>query len=203
MKNLLHILLGCVVAGAGIILLKHAHLVTGGTPGLALSLSYLLGASFSVVYLSVNIPFYILSILRMGWSFTLKTLLATGILSSITMVDRLLPDFFVPDWAGALFGGILVGLGLAYLFINGSSLGGVNILVIYLHKQFGWDPGKSTFVIDTLIVLSGLYTVGLAKGFFSVLSVVILSFIISRAKGRIAMRRQQEMVAPSVSPPIS
>ncbi|MBM7868295.1 YitT family protein [Heliobacterium gestii] len=203
MKNLLNILLSCLLTGAGIILLRHAHLVTGGTPGLALSLSYLFGASFSVVYLAINIPFYLLSIRYMGRSFTLKTLLASLLLSGITAVDRLLPDFLLPDWAGALLGGVLVGIGLSYLFINGSSLGGVNILVVFFHQRFGWDPGKSTFVMDSLVVLSSLYSVGLLKGLFSILSVVILSFIISRAKGRIVLRRRQEILGETASPPVS
>ncbi|WP_170292163.1 YitT family protein [Heliobacterium mobile] len=187
------ILIGCVLASIGIILLRHAHLVTGGTPGLALSLSYLFNASFSTVYLLVNIPFYILSIMRMGWSFTLSTFVATLILSVTTMADRLFPVFTVPDWAGALFGGAFVGVGLSYLFLNGSSLGGVNILVLYFHKRFGWDPGKITFVIDFSVVMSALYSVGFVKGAYSVLSVVILSSIISFSKGRFPVRYKPEV----------
>jgi uncharacterized membrane-anchored protein YitT (DUF2179 family) len=66
------------------------------------------------------------------------------------------------------------GLGLSLLFWNGSSLGGVNILMLYLQKKYGWDPGKSTFLIDFGIVMTGVYTVGLLKGLYSILSVVVL-----------------------------
>ncbi|MBP2637567.1 MAG: putative rane protein [Firmicutes bacterium] len=186
MQKVLHILIGCLFCSIGILMLRHAHLVTGGAPGLALGLSYLFGVPFAPVFLAVNFPFYILSIFRMGWNFTMSTVLAAIILSLMTMVDQLLPDILLPAWAGALFGGAFAGFGLAYLFWNGSSLGGVNILTLYLQRQFGWDPGKTSCIMDTAIVLTGVYSVGLVKGVFSVLSVVLISIIISYYKGRIA-----------------
>jgi uncharacterized membrane-anchored protein YitT (DUF2179 family) len=134
----------------------------------------------------VNLPFYILSIMKMGLDFTLSTLLSAGILSLLTAIDQFIPDIIVPEWTGALLGGGLVGFGLSYLFCNGSSLGGVNILVLYLQRKLGWDPGKTTFVIDFAVVLSGVYSVGLIKGAYSILSIVIVSTIISYFKGRIA-----------------
>lgn len=188
MQKVLNILIGCLFCSIGILALRHAHLVTGGIPGLALGLSYLFGVSFAPMFLAANLPFYILSLFRMGWNFTLSTVLAAIILSLMTMVDQLLPDILLPAWAGALFGGALVGFGLSYLFWNNASLGGVNILVLYLQRQFGWDPGKTTFVLDCAVVLTGVYSVGLIKGIFSVLSVVLIAVIISYYKGRIASR---------------
>jgi uncharacterized membrane-anchored protein YitT (DUF2179 family) len=46
--------------------------------------------------------------------------------------------------------------------------------MLYLQKKYGWDPGKSTFLIDFGIVMTGVYTVGLLKGLYSILSVVVL-----------------------------
>lgn len=186
MHKLLKILMGCLLGSIGIILLRHAHLVTGGVPGLALGVSYLLGVPFSLIYLVISIPFYILSIMRMGWNFTLWTGFAAVSLSFMTDLDRYLPAFIVPDWAGAILGGVFLGFCLSFLFLNGASLGGVNILVLYLHKRFGWDPGKTTFIIDSTITIFGIYAVGLWKGMYSILSVVILSAIISYYKGQIA-----------------
>jgi len=196
-NKLVNILIGCFISGIGILILRHSHLVTGGVPGLALSLSYLLGIPFSVLFLAINTPFYILSIMRMGWNFTLSTLFAAITLAFMTELDRYIPTVIIPDWAGAIFGGAFVGFGLSFLFWNGSSLGGVNILVLYLNKRFGWDPGKMTFFIDSAVILSGVYTVGLWKGIFSIISVVILSAIISYFKGRIAARHAARETAPA------
>ena len=190
MYKAIQIIVGCFFCSIGILELHHAHLVTGGVPGLSLSFSYLLGVPFATLFLAVNFPFYILSIMRMGWNFTLSTVFAALILSLLTAVDPFLPNIILPEWAGAVLGGGFVGFGLSCLFWNGSSLGGVNILVLYLQRRFGWDPGKTTFVVDCAVVLSGVYSVGILKGFYSVLSVVIISCIISYFKGRIANRNK-------------
>jgi len=116
----------------------------------------------------------------------------------LTAIDQFLPNVLIPEWAGAILGGAFAGFGLSYLFWNGASLGGVNILVLYLQRKYNWDPGKTTLVIDTVIVLTGVYSVGIIKGFYSILSVVILSSIISYFKTKIA---DKNMAARTLAQP--
>lgn len=196
MRKIIYIIIGCLITSSGILVLRHAQLITGGVPGLALGISYLTGVPFFALFLLVNGPFYILSVMRMGWKFTLSTLFAAVVVTLLTAIDQFLPNVIIPEWAGAVFGGVLVGFGLSYLFWNGASLGGVNILVLYLQRKYGWNPGKTTFVADCVVVLTGVYSVGIIKGLFSVLSVVILSLIISYFKTRIA---NQNMAAVPAS----
>lgn len=190
MHKVAHVFIGCCISTAGILILRHAHLVTGGAPGLALSLSYLFGIPFSVAFLLTNSPFYVLSIFGMGWRFTLTTLAAASLLAGMTEVDRLLGGIVVSDLTGAVLGGALAGLGLAYLFWNGASLGGVNILTLYVNRRWGFDPGKATLVMDAMVVLSGVYAVGLSKACYSVLSIVIVASVISFFKQRISQANQ-------------
>lgn len=117
----LKLLLGCLVVSIGILILHHSHLVTGGTAGLSLSLSYLSGMPFSVVFFLINIPFYILSLARMGLRFTLSTVTAVSILSFLSGIDHWIPDFSIPPLFGALVGGVIIGLGLTLIFLNRSS----------------------------------------------------------------------------------
>ena len=186
MRKILNIIIACVIVCAGVIVLRHSHLVTGGTTGIALGVSYLFNVPFSIALMAVSVPFYLLSIFRMGWDFTISTFLAVLTLSLMAGIDQWIPDLIIPGFLGAIVGGGLLGFGLSLLFLNGSSLGGVNVLVLYLQKQFGWDPGKATLVFDSTIVLFGTYSVGLVKGIYSVLSVVVLSLIISYYKKKIA-----------------
>lgn len=188
---------GCLLVSIGILVLNHARLITGGTAGLALSLTYFWGIPFSIMFFFLNIPFYILSIMRMGWSFTFSTFFAVISLSLMTELDRWIPDFVISSFTGAVLSGGLIGLGLAIVCVNGSSLGGVNILTLYLQKRFNWDPGKVTFLIDAAVVVSGIFSVGLLQGLYSILSIAIISGIISYYKGRIAST--MPMVRPVVS----
>jgi len=185
-----YILLGCLLSSIGTLILQHSHLVTGGTAGLSLSLSYSLHQPFYLLFFVVNLPFYIFSFMRMGWKFTASTFFSITTLCMMTGVERWLSDFVIVGWVGAVIGGGLLGLGLSILFANGSSLGGANILALYLQKKCAWDPGKITFVFDGIVVLLGIYSVGLLQGFYSVLSIVIISSTISFLNGRTFMRRE-------------
>ena len=185
MKRIRNIIFGCFITAIGTILLQHAHLVIGGTAGLSLSLSYALNLPFSLLFFTINIPFYIFSVQRMGWNFTLATFFAIACLSGITgVMERWLPAFGVEPWLGTLAGGGLAGLGLSVLFSNRSSLGGANILALYLEKKYRWNPGYTNFVFDGIVVLSGIYSVGLLQGIYSVLTVFVISGVIGYRKGK-------------------
>ena len=186
MLQILKVLLGTLIVSIGVLILKRSEIITGGTVGLSLSLSYWLDTSFPLMYCLVNIPFYVLSLFKMGWKFTMSTLFAVSSLSLMSAAAARLPEFVLPGWFGALTGGCVMGLGMAYLFLNGSSLGGSNILALFFHKKFGWNPGKVMFILDGLIIAGSFYSIGFFKSIYSVMSIVILSFIINLFKSRFA-----------------
>lgn len=178
----LKISLGILIVSLGVIILQQTGIVTGGTAGLALNLSYLSQQSFSLIFFLINIPFYLFSILRMGLKFTIITVLSVSLLSSMTSLLTWIPPIAFPIWIGAILGGSCIGLGLTLLFANGSSLGGANILALFLHQRYRFNPGITNFSFDFLVVLTGIYTVGIIKGLASILTIAITSCIISYFK---------------------
>ncbi len=192
MKKIINILLGCLILSIGVLILRHSHLVTGGTVGLSLSFSYIFNLPFTLLFFIINIPFYIFSFIQMGWKFTVSTILAVTIVSMLTSVDQFIPAFNMNPLAGAIIGGIINGFGLSILFLNKASLGGLNILALFLQKKCNWNPGKVNFVFDCLVVLSGIYFIGALKGMLSILSIFFTSSIISFYKKKIANSIQSE-----------
>lgn len=190
MRKSIDIFLGCLVTSIGVILLKHANIVTGGTAGLSLSVAYLFNLPFAVIFFLVNIPFYIFSVFRMGWKFTLNTVVSVSILTLLTGIDQWLPHFSLPIWIGAMLGGLIIGIGVTILFMNGASLGGANILALYLQKRFQFNPGKINFLFDAIVVLSSIYVVGLLRGLCSILSIAVTAQVISYYKNDIANRNK-------------
>lgn len=94
MRKCMCILLGCMLTAIGLIVLKHTHAVTGGTAGLALSLSYVLHFPFVTAFLALNIPFFLFSAMTMGWRFTLYSIGSVITLTLMTtLVDHMLPPF--------------------------------------------------------------------------------------------------------------
>nr|MBC9201381.1 YitT family protein [Paenibacillus sp. PL91] len=200
MNKWLHFAIGCFVTAGGLIILKHSHIVTGGTAGLSLSLSPLLHVQFHYLFALLNLPFFVFSYFYMGKSFTIKTILAIALLSLISAMDNILPSFMIPSLVGAIVGGAFVGAGLTALFRNGASLGGATILAIYLHKKHGINPGMTNFVFDLLVVLTSLSVLPLTSGLFSALSIAVTSGVLSFYKRRKTSAEQDKAeVLPNVT----
>lgn len=190
LQKWLHIAIGCFVTAGGLMILKHSHIVTGGTAGLSLSLSPLLHVRFHYLFTLLNLPFFMFSFFYMGKSFTVKTMLAIGLVSALSALDSALPAFAIPSLIGAVVGGAFIGAGIAVLFRNGASLGGATILAIYVHHRYGINPGKTNLAFDLLVVITSLFVFPLASGLISALSIAVTAGFLSFYKRRKASADQ-------------
>ncbi|MGE5622836.1 MAG: YitT family protein, partial [Bacillota bacterium] len=151
------LLSGTLLVSLGVAMLGKAHLITGGTVGLAFLLHYFTGISFGKLFFTINLPFYYLAVKKMGWQFTIKTFSAILLLSGMS---ELLPlvfsmDSIHPAYAAAM-GGLLCGVGLLVLFRHKASLGGFNVLVLYLQERYGLRAGAVQLALDGAILLASL-----------------------------------------------
>ena len=179
-EDALALLTGTALVALGIAFYSHAGLLTGGTVGLAFLLKYLAGWSFGPVFFLLNLPFYALAIWRMGWKFTLRTVCAVGLVSLFAELT--------PQWVrfaelnvvyAAVFGGFAIGIGLLILFRHRASLGGVNILALFLQERFGLRAGTFQMGIDALIVMAAVFVVPVDKVLLSVLGAVALNLVLA------------------------
>lgn len=148
------ILTGALVVSVGILFIKSAGLLTGGTVGIAFLLHYATGANFGLILFLVNLPFYWLALKRMGKAFSLKTF---ATVATVSLLTEFLPQAvriadIEPFFAGVA-GGLLMGVGMLILFRHRASLGGLNVLVLWLQERFGWRAGKLQMGLDVAILL--------------------------------------------------
>ncbi|MFY0989325.1 YitT family protein [Halomonas sp. C05BenzN] len=179
-EDLMAMLLGTLFVALGVNFYTQATLLTGSTAGMALLLQYATGWRFGIWFFLINLPFYYLAIKRMGWSFTLRTFTAIGLVSLFT---ELTAGWIVIDSLQALYaalmGGSLIGIGMLVLFRHRTSLGGINILALYLQDRHGWRAGYVQLGIDGLIMLVALMVLPLDRVGLSVLGAVALNLIIA------------------------
>lgn len=174
------ILTGALVVALGILLVKSAGLLTGGAVGLSFLIHYATGANFGFVLFLVNLPFYWLALKRMGAEFTLKTL-ATVVL--VSLLSEALPRVvniaaIDPFFAGAA-GGLLMGVGMLILFRHRASLGGLNVLVLWLQERSGWRAGSFQMGLDVAILLGAALFVPPLLLAASILGAVLLNFALA------------------------
>ncbi|MBA2814103.1 YitT family protein [Candidatus Pantoea persica] len=179
-EDALALLLSTLMVSFGVIMLKQAGALTGSSAGIAFLISYLSPLSFGSAFFLINLPFYWLAMRRMGWAFTLKTFCAVGLVSLFTHLHPLFVHFSAlnPFYA-TLFGNVIMGIGFIVLFRHKASLGGINILALWLQDRIGLCAGKLQMAIDTCVVLASLFVVSMPMLLASIAGAVILNLIIA------------------------
>jgi uncharacterized membrane-anchored protein YitT (DUF2179 family) len=173
---------GTLFVALGVVMFGHAGLLTGGTAGIAFLIHYAYATdiSFSLAFFVVNLPFYVFAWRRMGAVFTLKTFAAVALLSLFThFLPRGLAFEHLSPPLAAVLGGLLCGTGMLILFRHRASLGGLNVLVLYLQERLGWRAGKVQMAIDSLIVLGAFWVTDWERIALSVLGAVVLNLTLT------------------------
>lgn len=179
-EDVMAMLVGTLFVALGVSFYTQAMLLTGSTAGLAFLLQYATGWRFGIGFFLINLPFYWLAVRRMGWSFTLRTFVAIALVS---VFSELTAGWIRIEWLqplyAALMGGSLIGIGMLVLFRHRTSLGGINILALFLQGRYGWRAGYVQLGIDALIMLVALLVLPVERVGLSVLGAVALNLIIA------------------------
>ena len=179
-EDLLALPSGAFLMSFGIFLLGEIGGVAGGLAGVAILGSYWTGAAFGLLYFLVNIPFYWLAARRMGWRFTVKTLVVVTIVSVFTAMHGLYLDVSsITPLYGAIFAGLAIGVGMIMIFRHGASAGGFGILAAYLQDQRGWRAGYVQGALDLLVVAAAIALVPLDILAYSILGAVLLNLVLA------------------------
>jgi len=179
-EDVVALLIGSLALSFGLMLLKDVGGVSGGIAGIAFLVNYSTGWPFGLVFFLINLPFYALAIVRMGWPFTIKTFAVVGLISVLTSFHaaNITIEHITPFYACAL-GGMFMGLAFLALFRHGASAGGLGIFVFYLQDRFGVSAGVVQLCFDAVIVLCALFVADVPTVLASVLGVVVLNVILA------------------------
>ncbi len=178
---------GTLFVALGVVMFGRTGLITGGTAGIAFLIHYATGWNFGLIFFCINLPFYGLAYKRMGLQFTLKTFASVALLATISNVlPQLISLGAINPVFAAVTGGLLMGTGMLILFRHRASLGGFNVLVLYLQERFGWRAGLIQMGLDCTIVILAFALTDWWHIALSVLGAVVLnqSLAINHRTGR-------------------
>ncbi|MFC7340152.1 YitT family protein [Saccharopolyspora griseoalba] len=179
-EDALGLLSGTFVVSLGLYLLQGSQLVTGGTAGLSLLLSYGLPVPFWLVFLLVNLPFMALAARQKGWDFTLRTLVSIALVSAFSPLHaQLFGELHLEPLYGAIAGNLLAGIGLLIVFRHGSSLGGFNVIALIAQERFGWRAGLVQMGMDVVVVLCSMAVTTATGVLLSALGAVVLNGVLA------------------------
>lgn len=132
------------------------NIAPGGLTGLSILLNHLFSFPIGTSIVVMNIPLFAISFKYFGTAFIYKSLYAT-VFSSV-LIDLTAP--FLPQFNGEglmapLFGGVLSGFGMSFIFLQGGTTGGTDIASRILKRHFPFlSLGTVILVLDLIIIVA-------------------------------------------------
>ena len=169
-----------VIAVSVSLFLLPNKLSSGGVAGIATITYYLLNIPMGVSILLINVPLFLMSILKIGKVFFLKSIVGTVSLSIfIDILDKMQPltnDKFL----ACIYGGIIMGVGTAIILKANSSTGGTD-LISYIAKTYRptIKVGEIIFMLDIVIVVLNMFFLEeIEIGLYSAIAIYLMGKII-------------------------
>ena len=202
--------IGCALFALGFdLFLAPGGMNAGGLSGLAMIFVHLTNiASVGVITALLNVPLFILAGVKIGKKFFFGSLI--GMLFTSVFIDllALLPVPQVEPLLGAIYGGVICGAGLGFVFAAGVSTGGSDIIVRLLKLKYRHVPiGVISMSFDAVVAIltgvvfhdvnSALYT-GIAIYISGkIIDMVVYSFDYSTVA--LIITKNYEQVAQTIS----
>ena len=197
----------CAVIAVGAVLMGVAlsvfmvpfKIAPGGASGLATVLHYLAGLRVSVLIPLINIPIFIIGIIRLERDFLVKSVFGTVVLSIATETAAILPPPTSDPLISAVFGGAVMGIGISAVLSRGGTTGGTDILVLVIRRSFSEvSVGRLYLLIDgAVIAMAGIAFSSGEVIFYSAVSLVVSTYMTDAALEGLNLARLVYIISDS------
>lgn len=180
------IITGSFIMAVGfVVFVSPLKLAPGGVYGVAIILHHHFNFPIGLSGICLDLPLLLLGTLILGAKFGAKTLIGIISLSaSISLMEYLYKyeplisdpsTFFVQ----AVFGGVIIGIGLGLIFKTKATSGGTDIIATILKRYTNLSIGYSLIIVDSVVVFAALIA-------FSDWSIPLYSWIVIYVASTIA-----------------
>lgn len=174
--------IGSFLIGVSVVVFAlNADFAPGGINGMGVIVNYLTGLPIGAVIIILNIPMILVSFRLLGRQFFLSSV-KTMLISSffIDHVVCYLPAFTGSRLAAALLSGAFAGTGLALIYLQNSSTGGSDFLIMSVKKlKPQLSIGRITQLLDgSVILLAGFVFHNIDAVFYGIIYTLVNSLVI-------------------------
>ena len=154
----------------------------GGVGGLSTIFYYLFHISPGLTYFSLNVVLIILGLIFIGKDFSVKTIYSV-ILGSVLLqvfVEIFPKGIFTQDpFLATIIGSVLIGTGIAIVFLQNGTTGGSDIIAQLFNRYFGFAPGRVIMITDALVIIfAGFAFWSTTLAIYGFIAVAIYSYTI-------------------------
>jgi uncharacterized membrane-anchored protein YitT (DUF2179 family) len=178
------ILLGSIIFSIYVsLLLVPSKIGTGGVTGISICANYLFNFPVGLCTMILNIPLFVLGYKYIGRRFCLRSVLVIVISSAmIDYMENLKGSYKInlpidDKILVAIFAGVLCGISMTLLFMDGASTGGFDILAKAINAKFKYINISQIILIQDFCVY---ILVGIVLGIKAVMYALIMSYVRSK-----------------------
>lgn len=172
---------------------------SGGVSGLAMVLEEIIKVgSVGSLTILINLPLFILGGLKIGKQFFWGSLVGMIVSSVLIDVFAIIPAPQTEPLLGALYGGVICGLGVGLVFMAGTSTGGSDILVRLLKLRYRNVPiGQINMVFDlSVAVLTGIVFKDVTRALYTGVAVFVTGKMIDAVVYRFDYSKVVLVISP-------
>lgn len=170
-------ILGTIFYASGITCFTKPHYIApGGASGIAVLVNFVTNFPIGVFILLFNIPLLFIAKNFLSKEFVIKTLFSTVLLFMVTdYVVIYFPIYKGDALLASMFGGALMGIGLALVHIGGSNTGGISLLGIIIQRRYPqFQVGKLLYLLNLSVVLvSGIVFNNIESMLYAIVAIYI------------------------------
>jgi uncharacterized membrane-anchored protein YitT (DUF2179 family) len=174
LKRTVLVIIGAAITAVGLqFFLLPNHLLDGGVTGVSIIASRLSGWPLSIFLILFNLPFVVLGYRKFGKEFTLYSILGIVTLAALTFVH--VPQGFidVPILA-AVFGGIVVGVGVGMVVRYGGIIDGADTVAVLVDRVTIFSVGEAILVINSVIITLAGFIFGWEQALYSLIAYFVV-----------------------------
>jgi len=200
-KKIVLIILGSFLLSVAVnLFIVPNKLLSGGVTGVGLIFQYIFNIPMGVTILILNVPLLILSIVKINKKFTVFTIVGTVSFSLFLILTSRLSNVLAPVEESyrllyCIYGGVLSGIGIGIVFSNEGSTGGMDIIAMYVKKEYGIEIGIVSFMINFLIVAAGSVLFDFKVGLYTLIAMYITSVVMEKVINGLNRRKMLLIVS--------
>jgi uncharacterized membrane-anchored protein YitT (DUF2179 family) len=174
LSKIAFMVIGSALFSVGLeIFLVPNNIIDGGITGISIILSHETHFPLGIFLTVLNVPFLILGYKQIGKTFALSTLFAVVLMSIGTSLLIPVQPLTIDPLLAAVFGGIILGIGVGIVIRSGGSLDGTEIVAILINKKTSFSVGEIVMFFNLFILGSAGFVFGWDHAMYSLIAYYI------------------------------
>jgi uncharacterized membrane-anchored protein YitT (DUF2179 family) len=170
LKNLAQIFVG---VGMAVFAMKGFMIpnkfMDGGVTGISILLHEISHINISIFIFVFNLPFIYLGYKKIGKTFAVQTAMAVVLLALGLIFIDIKPVTTDPLLI-AIFGGILIGTGVALVIRSGGVIDGAEVIAVFTKRRTGFSNSEIIMLFNTFIFAGAAFHFGLETAMYSLIT---------------------------------